>query len=245
MLSVLQAFSSSTHTRTAKELAEVTSIPLPSVYRYIALLRETGMLLGDDRGAYRLSPRLIALARAAQAAESLIGVVDPVMRDLERECGATVVFVRLIARVPVCVHRVDTAHYPPGIAHRPPILFEPGQPMPLYRGATGRVLLAGLPEQARREHLVPLAQTDPEAAERMTEAVTRAAACGWATCEDEIEQGVWAASAAVTNGRSTVAALTVSSLLGRAPAELKERLLGQVRGAAARLSQRIADAQQA
>jgi DNA-binding IclR family transcriptional regulator len=39
------------------------------MYRYIALLRDTGLLLGDDRGAYRLSPRVIALARAAEAAE--------------------------------------------------------------------------------------------------------------------------------------------------------------------------------
>jgi len=39
------------------------------MYRYIALLRDTGLLIGDDRGAYRLSPRVILLARAAEAAE--------------------------------------------------------------------------------------------------------------------------------------------------------------------------------
>ena len=51
------------------------------------LLRDTGLLIGDDRGAYHLSPRLISLARAAEAAETLIEVADPVMRDLARECG--------------------------------------------------------------------------------------------------------------------------------------------------------------
>jgi DNA-binding IclR family transcriptional regulator len=236
VLSILQAFSSSTPTRTAKDLAKVTSIPLPSVYRYIALLRETGLLIGDDRGAYWLSPRLISLARAAEAAESLIGMADPVMRDLVRECGETAMFVRLIARVPVCVHRVDTAH---GLF----ATFEPGQSMPLYRGATGRVLLAGLPERARQEHLMPLAETDPEAAARVTEAVAQVAACGWSTCEEEIDRGVWSASAAVTNGQSAVGALTVPFALVRAPTEHKERLVDKVRSAAARLSQRIADAQ--
>jgi len=39
------------------------------MYRYIALLRHTGLLIGDDRGTYRLSPTLISLARAAEAAE--------------------------------------------------------------------------------------------------------------------------------------------------------------------------------
>lgn len=57
VLAVLQAFSPRRHTLTARELAELTAIPLPSMYRYIALLRDTGLLLGDDRGAYHLSPR--------------------------------------------------------------------------------------------------------------------------------------------------------------------------------------------
>jgi hypothetical protein len=48
----------------------VTAIPLPSMYRYIALLRDTGLLIGNNRGAYHLSPQLICLARAAEAAGS-------------------------------------------------------------------------------------------------------------------------------------------------------------------------------
>jgi len=159
VLSVLQSFSPARHTRTARDLAEATSIPLPSMYRYIALLREVGLLIGDDRGAYHLSPRLISLARAAEAAESLIEFADPVMRDLVRECGETAIFVRLIARVPVCVHRVETDHHLRAT-------FEPGQSLPLYQGATGRVLLAGLPEHTRCEYLAPLRETDPEAAAR-------------------------------------------------------------------------------
>ena len=141
VLAVLQAFSPNQHTLTARELAELTAIPLPSMYRYIALLRDTGLLIGDDRGAYHLSPRFISLARAAEAAETLIELADPVMRDLVQECGETVIFVRLIARVPVCVHRVESEHHLRAT-------FEPGQSLPLLRGASGRVLLAGLPERA-------------------------------------------------------------------------------------------------
>lgn len=232
VLSVLWAFSPANHTRTAKELAEATSIPLPSVYRYIGLLREMGLLLGDERGAYHLSPRLISLSRAAEAAESLLEFADPVMRDLVRECGVSAVFVRLIARTPVCVHRVGTDR-------ELRIKFEPGQPMPLYQGATGRVLLAGLPERTRREYLAPLRRADPEAAARVAEAVAQVAACGWATSAGEIDRGVWAASAPVTDGRSAVAALTVPSPLVRGPADLRE-LVGEVRAAAGRLSERIA-----
>lgn len=236
VLAVLLAFSPRQHTLTARELAELTAIPLPSMYRYIALLRDTGLLVGDERGAYHLSPRLISMARAAEAAETLIEVADPVMRDLVGECGETVIFVRLISRVPVCVHRVESEHHLRAT-------FEPGQALPLLRGASGRVLLAGLPERLRREYLAPLAQADPAAAAQLEEAIAKVSARGWATSEEEIDRGVWAAAAAVTDGRSTVAALTVPSPLVRAPAALQERLLGQVRAAAARLSGLIEQAQ--
>lgn len=236
VLAVLQAFSPRRHTLTARDLAEATAIPLPSMYRYIALLRDEGLLVGDDRGAYHLSPRLISLARAAEAAESLIDIADPVMRDLVSACGETVILVRLIGRVPVCVHRVESPHHLRAA-------FEPGQPLPLDRGASGRVLLAGLSEHARREYLAPLAEADPVAAASIEEAVALVAARGWATSEEEIDRGVWAASAAVTDGRFTVAALTVPSPLVRAPAALQEMLLGQVRAAAVTLSQRIEDTQ--
>jgi DNA-binding IclR family transcriptional regulator len=69
-LAALQAFSPHRPMLTARELSEITAIPLPSMYRYIALLRDTGLLIGDDRGSYRLSSTVISLARAAEAAEA-------------------------------------------------------------------------------------------------------------------------------------------------------------------------------
>lgn len=225
---MLQAFTPARHTLTARDLAESTGIPLPSMYRYIALLRETGLLIGDERGCYHLSVRLISLARAAEAAESIIELADPVMRDLAVECGETVILARLIARTPVCVHRVESAHHLRAA-------FETGQPLPLERGATAKVLLSGLTPQVRREHLAAFAKTDPEGAARLDEAACIAAERGWAVSQQEIDRSVWAASAAVCDGRSVVAALTVPSPLV-SPTAQREQLLGQVRAAAARLS---------
>lgn len=235
VLAVLQAFTPGQHTLTARDLAERTGIPLPSMYRYIALLRETGLLIGDDHGCYHLSARFISLARAAEAAESIIEVADPVMRDLAADCGETVILVRLIARTPVCVHRVESTHHLRAT-------FEPGQQLPLERGATAKVLLAGLSPQVRREYLAAFAQANPEAAARLDDAVRQAAEAGWAISEQEIDRGVWAASASVTDGGSVIAALTVPSPLVRSPVQAQARLLGQVRAAAARLSGLITDA---
>ncbi len=171
VLALMLAFSADKHTLTARDLAAATGIALPSVYRYMTLLRETGLLAGDERGSYRLSARLIGLARAAEAAESIIDIADPVMRELAVETGETVILVRLIGRSAVCVHRVQSAQ-------RLRISFEAGQPLPLDRGASARLLLSGLPPELRKEYLAPLAERDPEAAARFEIKAAEAAAQG-------------------------------------------------------------------
>jgi DNA-binding IclR family transcriptional regulator len=225
VLALMLTFSADDNTLTARQLAERTGIALPSVYRYITLLRETGLLAGDERGSYRLSARLIGLAKAAEAAESIIDVADPVMRNLAAQTGETVILVRLIGRSAVCVHRVQSAQ-------RLRISFEPGQPLPLERGASARLLLASLTPNVRKEYLAPLAERDPEAAALLEKRVLAAGQQGFATSEEEIDKGVWAASAQVTQGKRMVGVLTVPSPLVRAPAEQRAQLLGQVRRAA-------------
>lgn len=225
VLALMLAFSADKNTLTARDLAAATGIALPSVYRYITLLRETGLLTGDERGSYRLSARLIGLARAAEAAESIIDIADPVMRELAAQTGETVILVRLIGRSAVCVHRVQSAQ-------RLRISFEPGQPLSLERGASARMLLAGLPADVRKEYLAPMIARDPEAAGRLEARVVLAVRQGYAVSEEEIERGVCAVSAPVMHGKRMVAALTVPSPLVRAPAPLQEKLIAQVRAAA-------------
>jgi DNA-binding IclR family transcriptional regulator len=200
------------------------------MYRYIALLRRTGLLVGDDRGSYRLSARLLGLARAAAAAEALIGIADPYMRDLSAQTGETVILCRLIARKAMCVHRVESARDPCSSV-------EPGTALPLGRGASTRLLLASMAEPAREEYLAGLREEDPPTAERLAGQVRLAAQRGWATSEEEIDRGVWAASAAVTGRRGIVAALTVPSPLVRTPASLQVLLLSRVRATAAAVSE--------
>ncbi len=225
VLALMLAFSAEKNTLSARDLAAATGIALPSVYRYITLLRETGLLAEGDRGNFRLSARMIGLARAAEAAESIIEIADPVMRTLVAETEETVILVRLIGRSAVCVHRVESEHHLR-------TTFEPGQPLPLERGASARILLAGLTPEVRRDYLAGYALRDPDGAAQLEEKVVLAAQRGWAVSEEEIDRGVWAASAPVLQGRRTVAALTIPSPLTRAPAGMREQRLIQIRSAA-------------
>jgi DNA-binding IclR family transcriptional regulator len=225
VLALMLTFSADENTLTARQLAERTGIALPSVYRYITLLRETGLLAGDERGSYRLSARLIGLAKAAESAESIIDVADPVMHELAKQTGETVILVRLIGRSAVCVHRVQSAQ-------QLRISFEAGQPLPLERGASARLLLSSLTPSVRREYLAPLAERDPEAAALLEKKIILAGQQGWATSEEEIHRGVWATAAQVMQGKRMVAVLTVPSPVVRVPAEQRSLLLSQVKAAA-------------
>lgn len=225
VLTVLMTFSPQRHTQTARDLARATGIPLPSVYRYVALLRDMGLLVADDRGNYHPSARLSVLARASEKAETLSDIADPVMRRLSGVTGETVILVRLIARSAVCVHRIESTH-----SLR--TSYEPGQPLSLERGASARLLLASMAAETRRDYLAPLAARDPEAAARLEERALIAGERGWAVSEEEIDSGVWAAAAAVRDRTGIVAALSVPSPLVRAPEALQKELLGHVQSAA-------------
>jgi DNA-binding IclR family transcriptional regulator len=232
VLALMLAFSAERNTLTARELAAATGIALPSVYRYITLLRETGLLTGDERGSYRLSGRLIGLARAAEAAESIVDLADPIMRELSAQTGETVILVRLIGRSAVCVHRIESRQ-------RLRIAFEPGQPMPLERGASARLLLSGLTPEQRRSQLAPLAERDPEAAARLERGAQQAAEQGYAVSEEELEKGVLAVSAPVLQGKRLVAVITVPSPLVRAPEPAQDKLLARVCAAARAISEAV------
>jgi DNA-binding IclR family transcriptional regulator len=229
------SFSKERHTLTARDLAATTEIPLPSVYRYLASLRDMGLVYADERGAYRLTARWIALAQAAEAAEPLIDLADPVMRRLGQACGETVLLVQLVSGAAVCVHRIESSH-----ALR--ISFEVGQPLSLEHGASARLLLSSLPEAVLRKRLDDLAQRDPDAAARLEGQVDEVRRNGWATSEEEIDAGVWAAAAAVRDGEDTLAALSVPSPLVRAPDAVRQELLGQVRAAAQEIGERLREA---
>jgi DNA-binding IclR family transcriptional regulator len=229
VLAMMLAFSAERHTLTARDLATATGIALPSVYRYITLLRETGLLAEGERGNFRLSARMVGLARAAEAADSIIEIADPVMRALVAQTEETCILVRLIGRSAICVHRVESGHHLR-------TTFEPGQPLPLERGASARILLAGLTPETRRDLLHDFAERDAAAAAILEEKVQLAAQQGWAMSQEEVDWGVCAISAAVRQGRRTVAALTIPSPITRTPPEVREVRVAQVRAAAREIS---------
>jgi len=231
VLRLLFAFDQRLHTLSVRELAAIADIPLPTAHRYVALLRDESLVVETEAGKYHLSPRIFALARAADAAMPMVGIADPVMRQLAADTGETVLLVEMVGDTAICAHWIESHQ-------RLRLSYEPGQALPLTRGASARMLLAGLPADARRRFF------RDETGERAHEILARieeAARCGWATSQEEIDQGIWAAAAGVAERGRFIASLTVPCPIARTPPSRQTVVLDLVRAAAAELSSRLAD----
>lgn len=235
-LQMLFAFTEQRPVASARELAADLGIPVPSVHRYVALLRDMGVLEEGARGQYHLTLRVAALNRAARAATPLVSIADPFMRDLSDRLGETVMMVRLVQDLPVCMHRVETTQ-------RIKLSFEIGQHLPPLRGASVRLLLGGLSPAERKRYLddaLASGARPPEGgAEYFLDLVERDAKRGWAVSNQEIDDGVWAGCAAVRDDGQVVATLSVPCPAFRMDADRRESVIEEVTAAAGRLSEAL------
>ncbi|MGX1668056.1 IclR family transcriptional regulator [Streptomyces sp. NPDC055400] len=188
--------------------------------RWVLRLRRMALVEEDTRWRYRLTMRVAALGRAARQGTSLGEVADPFLRALADEVSETVLLIRLVQGLPVCVHGAES--------NRPYRLsFEVGQNLPPLRGASARVLLGGL-SQAERERYVDRALASgavpplngreeflqgvdiADEREEFLQGVDIADERGWDVSHHEIDEGIWAVSAAIRDDDRTVAALSLS-----------------------------------
>lgn len=211
---------------TVRELSESLAMPAPSTHRYVALLREMGLIDEAQPGHYRLTMRVAALGQAARRATSLIDVAQPFMQALSDRTGETVLLIQPVAGLPVCTHRVEAQQ-------RLRLSFEIGQNLPPLRGASAHLLLAALPDGDRRKYvddalargdLAPVSGIDDFLAE-----VQRDAERGWAVSSEEIDEGVWSAASMLRSGGRFLGTLSVPCPTFRVNEEKASMIIHSVR----------------
>lgn len=232
-LDVLFAFTEQHPVASVRDLAETLQIPVPSVHRYVALLRDMGLLEEASRGRYHLSMRVAALGRAARRAAPIVDIAEPHMRDLSGRTGESVLLMRLVHGAPVCIHRVESSS-------RFRLSFEPGQLLPALRGASVRLLLGAL-APAEREGYVDRALAagalPPVRGRRsFLDDVERDVGRGWAISNEEIDEGVWAPAAAVYEDGRVVATISAPCPAFRVDETRRAEILELVRRAASATS---------
>ena len=217
------------------ELARAAGLPISSAYRHLALLREQGLVEEEGSGLYRVTPRIHALARAADAASPLVAAAQPILARLAGETGATAVLFRAFGDVAVAVAAVEP--------RRPQHLSGvSGRSFPLHRGAPCKLLLASLPATVRAAVLDRIERADP--AEREARRAREAELAlirrrGYAESDGEVDPGMWAVAAPVVEKRRTIASLWLACPARRLDAARRTALREATRAAAATLSRRL------
>jgi len=235
MLRILTAFDETRHTLSVAELAAVAEIPVSSAYRYLSVLRDERLVEEAEKGHYRLSIRVVAMARAANA--SMKGIVDvarPVLESVVEATGETTLLIRRLGTSAVCVDRVESVH---------PVRlqFNRGHLMSLHRGSAARVLLSVLPTAEREAYF--RAASVPRSDALSEVALDRVRDAGWAESFEEVDEGIWGVSAVVEQSGEASAAIGLAAPLFRMGESERKRAITLVRHAAlsvtALLSERI------
>ncbi|GAB3430246.1 IclR family transcriptional regulator [Actinophytocola sediminis] len=209
MLHLLLVFNERDHTRSATDLASALGMPISSVYRYLSVLRETGLVEDVGAGVYRLSWLFVGLARAARAAgDTLESVARPVLRSVAGSGRETTLLIKRVGWSAMCIDRVESSH---------PVRlqFDPGQPMSLHRGSAARVLLASMPSEDRHRYLETVGDLGSSERDQIESDVEIVRRTGWVESFGEVDEGIWGAAALIRRQGEPLAAIGVAGPLYR------------------------------
>lgn len=144
MLAILDLFGEGTSALSAEDIVERLGYSRPTGYRYVRELVSAGLLVRAS-GTYSLGPRIIELDWHIRQSDPVLAASRDVVRDLAARSGCSV------TQMGIYGDRIVTVHHEPG-AEPLTISYDRGCPMPLFRGAPSRAILAFLPK-ARLERL--------------------------------------------------------------------------------------------
>ncbi len=139
MLGVLDLFSEDEPVWTVDAAALQFGLTRATAYRYVGELCDAGLLMRVAQGAYSLGPRIIELDRQIRQRDPLLTIGGRVMRDLlVPDRGQVILLCDLFRDKVLCTHQMSNGT---SLA----LSYTRGRPMPLFRGATAKAILAYLP----------------------------------------------------------------------------------------------------
>ena len=207
-LAVIRAFGAENPELRLSDVARATGLTRAAARRFLLTLVQLGYIR-QDGNTFSLRPRVLELGYAYLSALSLPEVAMPHMEALVADVNESSSIAVLddldiiyVARVPT--QRIMT------------ITIAVGTRLPAYATSMGRVLLAGLADDALDARLdrIQLERFTPTTATSLAdlrERIDVARTAGWAMVDQELEQGVRSAAVPIRDAGGTVlAALNVS-----------------------------------
>lgn len=234
LLHVLLSFSEARPLWTVSRLSEELGLTPTTVYRYIALLREVGLVDSAPANEYRLSDLAASLAGAASAARApLADVALPVLMRLRDTIDETVLVARRSGTRVFTVNRVES---------RKPVRlqFEVGQAMSLHTGSAPRVLLAAMPKRERDQYLAGLPPELRNSDMLTPDALDLVLREGVTESFEEVDEGIWGTAAAIVVDGVTVGAIGCAAPIFRTDVDKRRMIRELIVGGAAEIARSMA-----
>lgn len=218
--------------------------PKSTLYRFLDNLTRRGLLkLNPATKEYRLGASFIRLGQIAQKGVPLLEVCYPTMRRLSAEIGESVYLSVQESGQKVCLSCVEARSTP--IKYAP----TPGSVAPLHAGASGKVLLAFMPEEEMEELVEKgrLASVTPKTIthkDRLNLRLRQIRKNGYDYSEGELVPGTWALAFPILHpGGSAFASLTVAGTLLNPPGPGLKKLVERVRTEVRRIENELWDSE--
>jgi len=235
LLQVLLLFTPARPLWSVGDIGKELGLTQSMVYRYVALLREVGLLDSAGGKNYRVTELTRVLAEAALSARaSLAESALPVLTELRDTTNETAFVSSRSGWFAYLVELAETAH---------PVRlqFHRGQAFPLHVAAGARLLLSSLSHADRAAYFdlmgVDRKRHRPELLNDAALDALRGE--GVAESHEEVGEGIWAVSAAVRNESQMAGAVTVAAPLFRLNAAQRRDIRRLVAAAAGTLSERL------
>jgi DNA-binding IclR family transcriptional regulator len=238
MISVLDVIEESPTGLTFDQIMEVLNLTRSTLYRYVKILSEAGLITSLPDLGYTLGPRVAELDYKMRAQDPLITTAKPVMVELSKAENGVVLLCRRYRDKVLCVHQE-------GSSDTFQSSYERGRDWPLLRGATSRVIMAQLPGRT----LVRLYEhREKEFAEsglgatleQVKASLAKVRAKGWSSSTSELTKGVTGIAAPVLDNQNSVVGSLSISLAGTSIREAEiERIAERVRFCASIVSNGI------
>jgi DNA-binding IclR family transcriptional regulator len=235
-LAVLGVLADSTEPMGVTEIARRVGLPKSVVHYHVsALVRNHYVEARPDR-RYGLGHAALRLGRGSYGSLELRARALPHLRALHHDTWETVALGILVGREQVYVDQIVSPH-------EIKLAVELGRPFPLHAGASGRAILAFLPEATREtllaeplERLTPGTVVDPGGLRVLLAGVR---ASGLAVSRSERQEGAASVAAPVFDVHGVAGAVSVCGPEYRFDEPAVERYEPLVRMAAAQLSREL------
>jgi IclR family pca regulon transcriptional regulator len=220
-LSVISVFGPDTPELTLSEVDRAAGLTRAAERRLLLTLDDLGYVRFDGK-LFRLTPKVLGLGYAYLSSLSLPGIAEPHLEELVAQTHESSSMSVLDGGDIVYVARVPTSRIMA-------VTISVGTRFPAYATSMGRVLLAGLDEEALEDYLARVtleAFTDStvRSVDQLRARIAKVRADGFALVDQELEAGLRSIAAPVRNrhGR-VVAAVNVSSHVSRIGKEKARR----------------------